>query len=94
MDPTKVETLVNMLVPISPQEIQVFNGMAQFYKCYIKKIASIMSLITKLFKKNKVFEWIEECRNAWEEIKNWYVQAPILINPNWKLEFHVHINAS
>jgi hypothetical protein len=53
-----------------------------------------MSLITKLFKKNKVFEWIEECRNAWEEIKNWYVQAPILINPNWKLESHVHINAS
>jgi hypothetical protein len=28
MDPKKVETLVNMLIPANPQEIQVFNGMA------------------------------------------------------------------
>jgi hypothetical protein len=32
MDPKKVEALVNMLVPTTPREIQVFNGMAQFYK--------------------------------------------------------------
>ncbi len=28
MDPKKVEALVNMLVPTTPQEIQVFNKMA------------------------------------------------------------------
>jgi hypothetical protein len=28
MDPKKVEVLVNMLVPTTSQEIQVFNGMA------------------------------------------------------------------
>ncbi len=28
MDPKKVEALVNMLVPTTPHEIQVFNGMA------------------------------------------------------------------
>ncbi len=28
MDPKKVEALVNMLVPTTPQEIQVSNGMA------------------------------------------------------------------
>jgi len=53
-----------------------------------------MSPITKLFKKSKVFEWIEECQNAWEEIMNWYMQIPILINPNWELEFHVQIYTS
>jgi hypothetical protein len=30
----------------------------------------------------------------WEDIKNRYNQAPILISPNWELEFHVHIYAS
>jgi hypothetical protein len=35
-----------------------------------------MSPITKLFKKCEVFEWIKKCQNAWEEIKNRYVQAP------------------
>ncbi len=53
-----------------------------------------MSPITKYLKKSKVFEWIIECQNAWEEIKNWYVQAPISVSPNWELEFHVHTNAS
>ncbi len=32
-DPKKIEALVKMLVPKTPQEIQVLNGMAQFYKC-------------------------------------------------------------
>ncbi len=38
MDPKKVEVLINMPIPTTPQEIQVFNGMAQFYKCFIKKL--------------------------------------------------------
>jgi hypothetical protein len=53
-----------------------------------------MAPITKLFRKAKVFEWIVECETTWEDIKNWYIQAPTLINPNWELEFHAHIDAS
>jgi hypothetical protein len=34
LDLKKIETLIKMLVPKTPQEIQVFNGMAQFYKCF------------------------------------------------------------
>ncbi len=51
MDSKKVEALENMPVPTTPQ---VFNGMAQFYKCFIKNFASTMSPITKLFQKSKV----------------------------------------
>jgi hypothetical protein len=32
-NPKKIEALVKILVPKTPHEIQVFNGMAQFYKC-------------------------------------------------------------
>jgi hypothetical protein len=68
--------------------------MAHFYKCLIKKFASIMAPITKLFGKVEMFEWTTKCLTAWEDIKNQYIQAPILINPKWELEFHVHIDAS
>jgi hypothetical protein len=64
MDPKKVEALVNMLVPTTPHEIQVFNGMAQFYRCFIGNFVSIMSLISKLFKTFEVFEWTKECQNV------------------------------
>jgi len=93
-DPMKMEALVKMSMPKTLQEIQVFNGMAQFYKCFIKNFTFVMSLITKLFKKAEMFEWTIECQFAWEDIKNWYIQAPILISPYWELEFHVHIDAS
>jgi hypothetical protein len=82
MDPKKIKALVNMLVTITPKEIQLFNGMAQFYRCFIKNFALIMSPITKVLKKCEVLEWTQKCQNVWEEIKNKYVQAPILINPN------------
>jgi hypothetical protein len=37
--------------PKNPQQIEVFNGMAQFYKCFNKKFVAIMAPITKLTKK-------------------------------------------
>jgi hypothetical protein len=33
-------------------------------------------------------------RKAWELIKQKYIETPILISPNWQMEFHVHTNAS
>jgi hypothetical protein len=32
----------------NPHQIQVFNGVAQFYKCFIINFVTIMALITKL----------------------------------------------
>jgi hypothetical protein len=41
-----------------------------------------MAPITKLFKKTEMFEWTAKCQITWEDIKNQYIQAPILINLN------------
>jgi hypothetical protein len=55
----------------------------------------VTNAITKLLKTSKVFEWIEKCQNACEDIKNQCVQAPILISLNWELEFHyTHMHLS
>ncbi len=34
----------------------MFNGMAQFYQCFIKKFASMMAPIKKLLRKIEIFE--------------------------------------
>jgi hypothetical protein len=78
----KIEALVKMLVPKTPQEIQIFNGMAQFYRCFIRNFTSIMVQITKLLRKVEMFEWATECQTVWEDIKNLYIQPLILISPN------------
>jgi hypothetical protein len=51
LDLKKMQAIINMSPPKNPQQIQVFNGMAQFYRCFIKKIVIIMAPITKLTRK-------------------------------------------
>jgi hypothetical protein len=66
--------------------------MAQYYKCFIKDFAFIMAPITKLLCKIEAFKWTIKCQQAWEEIKQHYMKAPILISPHWDIKFHVHTN--
>ncbi len=35
-----------------------------------------------------------KCQKAWDQIKQKYMEAPILILPIWQLEFRVHTHAS
>jgi hypothetical protein len=53
-----------------------------------------METITKLMKKTKPFIWTIECQEAWDQMKKKYMEALVLIPPNWQMEFHVHTNAS
>jgi len=46
-DPKKIQVIVNMVVSHNSLQIQVFNGMTQFYRCFIKNFATIMVPITK-----------------------------------------------
>ncbi len=65
----KIQAIVNMPPPKNPQQIQIFNGMAQFYRFFIKTFVAIMAPITKLTRKTKIFIWTKECQKAWELIK-------------------------
>jgi hypothetical protein len=80
--PKKIQAILNMPPPKNPQHIQIFNGIAQFYKCFIKKIIAIMAPIIKLTRKIKSFLWIKECQKAWELIKQKYIETPVLISLN------------
>ncbi len=48
LNPKKIQAIMNMHVLHNSQYIQVFNGMAQIYKCFIKNFAMIMAPIMKL----------------------------------------------
>jgi hypothetical protein len=45
-------------------------------------------------RKTKAFKWTTKCQEAWEVIKQHYVDALILISPHWDLEVHVHTYVS
>jgi hypothetical protein len=51
LDPKKISTIVHMPTPKTPKDIRVFNGMAQYYQCFIKDFTFIMAPIIKLLRK-------------------------------------------
>ncbi len=61
LNPKKIQVIINMPPLKNPQQIQVFNGMAQFYKCFIKNFVALMAPITKLTRKTQTFFWTKEC---------------------------------
>jgi hypothetical protein len=83
-NPKNIFAMIHMLTPKIPKDIQVFNGMAQYYQCFIKDFTFIMAPITKLLQKTKAFKWTTQCQHAWEKIKECYMDAPILISPHWE----------
>ena len=48
----------------------------------------------KLLKHDAKYEWNEECQKSLDILKEKMVTAPILVFPNWKRPFHVHVDAS
>jgi hypothetical protein len=48
----------------------------------------------KLLKKDEEFIWTKACAKSWEWMKASMTCLPALIVLDWKLEFHVHIDAS
>ncbi len=68
--------------------------MVKFCRRFIKNFAFIMAPIIMLMRKTEPFIQTIECQETWDHIKHKYMETPILIPPNWQLEFHVHTNAS
>jgi hypothetical protein len=89
--PKKFLVIIDMPTLKTPKDIQVFNGMAQYYMYFIKDFAFIMAPITKLFVEDKSFRMdgrmlISLGRNQ----TMCYMDAPIFISFHWDIKFHVH----
>ena len=48
----------------------------------------------KLLKKNAKFEWNEDYQESLDKLEKKMATMPILIFPDWKKDFHVHVDAS
>ena len=48
----------------------------------------------KLLKRDAKYEWTEECQKSLDILKEKMVTTPIMVFPNWKRPFHVHVDAS
>lgn len=94
VNPEKVEAILQLPIPGSPKAVRQFCGTASWYRRFIPDFASRMYPLTCLLKKRQKFIWTEEAQQAFEDIRNCLVKAPILTCPDFSKPFVISCDAS
>lgn len=78
MDPIKVAAIKDWATPKTVLDIQVFLGLANFYRRFVKNYSKIASPLTALLKKNAKFVWSAAADAAFNDLKSRLMTGPIL----------------
>jgi len=94
MSDTKVKTIQEWPEPKKIKDIQSFLGFANFYRCFIFNYSNIVIPLTHLTRKDTPWNFDENCRRAFNTLKQAFTSAPILMH--WVLDAQpvVETNAS
>jgi len=93
VDPSKVVVLLNIPPPTTAKQLWSMLGYTGYCRKFIRSYASIKTMLEKLLKKYEAFTWIPKRDQAFHTLKEKISIDPILIYPNWQVEFHVHIDS-
>ena len=68
--------------PLNAKGVQVFMGHCGYYRRFIYMYAEVARPLYALL---IVFEWSEDCEQAFKKLMNALISAPILKSPDWIL---------
>ncbi|MBW0486093.1 hypothetical protein O181_025808 [Austropuccinia psidii MF-1] len=94
IDKNKVSAVLLKPMPQNKKEIQSFLGFAGYYRQHTKEFASIARPLSKLCDKDTVFEMTVDRVKAFESLRKALNTAPLLLMPDFRLPFKIHIDAS
>jgi Ni,Fe-hydrogenase III component G len=94
VDRAKVEVIVKLPPPINVKGVRSFLGHAGFYRRFIKDFSKIAKPLTNLLNQDVVFDFDNQCKEAFAKLKEALVTAPIVQPPDWTLPFELTCDAS
>ena len=90
MDPDKIKAIVERKAPTNVKQLQQFLGLCGYYRKFIKDFAKIAAPLYQLLKKNEIWNWKDNCQQAFELLKEKLVNFPTLRQPDLVRPFIVH----
>ncbi|EYB85936.1 hypothetical protein Y032_0288g1486 [Ancylostoma ceylanicum] len=100
MDPAKVEAIVNYPLPQSRSEFRTFLGMCSYYRKFVLGFSKVAATLHDLTSEKTKFEWNEERKACFGQLKKIITQAPVLAQPDiegarsGRRPFKIHADAS
>ena len=68
--------------------------MIGYYRKFCRNFSSVAAPLTDLLKKDKKYEWDDNCEKAFMKIKTLLLTAPVLIMPDYQKPFKLQVDAS
>ena len=93
-NPKLIEAVRDFAVPTCVKETGQFLGLASYYRRFVPQFAKIARPLYLLTRKNVSFEWTTSCQTAFDQLKCFLIQSPILAYPDFSKEFTVESDAS
>uniref|UniRef100_A0A2N9EY58 Uncharacterized protein n=1 Tax=Fagus sylvatica TaxID=28930 RepID=A0A2N9EY58_FAGSY len=81
VDPDKIKAILEMKEPRTEKEIRGFLGRIQYISRFIAQLTTICEPMFKLLKKDVPVKWNNQCQVAFDRIKNYLLNPPILMPP-------------
>ncbi|XP_019096531.1 PREDICTED: uncharacterized protein LOC109130895 [Camelina sativa] len=94
VDRAKIEVMTGLQMSKNVKAVRSFLGHAGFYRRFLKDFSKIARPLSALLCKDVKFEFTDECRIAFERIKQELVSAPIVQPPDWAIPFEVMCDVS
>ncbi|GAU38952.1 hypothetical protein TSUD_363910 [Trifolium subterraneum] len=81
VDPDKVRAIREMPAPQTEKQVRGFLGRLNYISRFISHMTATCGPIFKLLRKNQGIVWTEDCQKAFDSIKEYLTEPPILIPP-------------
>ena len=94
MSENKVKHILEWEAARPVHEVQQFLGFANFYRRFIRGYSSICHPLTQLTTKGQVWNWTNECQEAFNKLKVSFTEAPILTHYHPKKPLMIETDAS
>ena len=94
-DPDKVAVIRSWLTPKNVMHVRSFLSLASYFHRFIAHFAEIARLLHGLTNKSqKDFTWTDSCQEAFEQLQDALVTAPVLTYPHLKYRYTLDTDAS
>jgi hypothetical protein len=94
MDPIKLAGIRDWPSPTTVKQTRSFLGFRNYYRRFISGFAEIARPLHELTKKDKIWNWTNECQTAFETLKECFSTAPVLTMPDTTKPFTLETDAS
>ena len=94
INPTKLNGIRNWPTTNKVKDIHSFLGFTNFYRKFIGDYSNIAHLLINLTKKDQLWIWDNSCQNAFNRLKNQFLNKPILHLPDTSKPLAIATDAS